>query len=187
MADKNTIARPYAHAVFDLAKEAGALGEWAKALDAAKAALADGTVEGFLSTPTLTDEKRLDFLTGLIAAIGGSDSVLAGGDRHGTNLLKLLLEYDRVDVLPEIATHFAALKAKTENTVDVTVTSATALGNAEQQAIVAALKKRLGCEVKLTTRVNENLIGGAVIRAGDVVIDGSLRARLDSLTNALIA
>lgn len=187
MADKNSIARPYAQAAFYLAKESGALDEWAAALDAARAVLADGTVERFLSTPKMTDAKRLEFLTGLIAAVAGSNSVFSGSDKHGTNLLKLLLENDRVEVLPEIATHFAALKAKTENTVDVTVTSAAALGAAEQQAIVTALKKRLGCEVNLTTEVNEKLIGGAVIRAGDVVIDGSLRARLEGLTNALIA
>ena len=187
MADKNSIARPYAQAAFDLAKESGALDEWAAALGVAGALLAQSALVKFLSAPKLTDAKRLEFLTGLMASADGSKSVLAGGDKHGTNFLRLLLENDRIDVLPEIATHFAAMKAKVENTVDVTVTSAAALGSAEQKAIVAALKKRLGCEVNLTTAVNENLIGGAVIRAGDVVIDGSLRARLEGLTNALIA
>jgi F-type H+-transporting ATPase subunit delta len=101
--------------------------------------------------------------------------------------LKLLLEYGRVNVLPEIAEHFDALKAAVENTVDVTVTSAAPM-SAEQQAIIAAaLKERLGSNVTLSTEIDENLIGGAVIRAGDVVIDGSLRARLTSLTNALIS
>lgn len=187
MADKNSIARPYAQAIFDLAKDSGALNEWAAALDVAGTLLAEEAVVKFLSTPKLTDAKRLEFLTGLMASADNSNSVLAGNDKRGTNFLKLLLENDRIEVLPEIASHFAALKAKTENTVDVIVTSAVALGSAEQQAIVIALKKRLGCEVNLTTVVDENLIGGAVIRAGDVVIDGSLRARLDSLTNALIA
>ena len=88
--------------------------------------------------------------------------------------------------MPEIAERFDALRAEVENTVDVVVTSATALSEAQQQAIVAALTKKLGREVRLETRVDENLIGGAVIRAGDVVIDGSLRARLDGLTTALI-
>jgi F-type H+-transporting ATPase subunit delta len=186
MADKNTIARPYAQAVFDLARGEGTLDQWASALGVAGSLLAGGKVAKFLSSPKLTDGQRLEFLTGLVASASDSSSVLAGGNAHGKNFLKLLLEYDRIAVLPEIAAHFAALKAKVENTVDVTVTSASALDGAQQQAIVAALKKRLGSDVKLKTEVNEKLIGGAVIRAGDVVIDGSLRSRLESLTNALI-
>jgi F-type H+-transporting ATPase subunit delta len=185
MADKNTIARPYAQAVFDLARDEGTLNDWASALDAAGALLADGRVAKFLSSPKMTDAQRLEFMTGLVASASSASSFLGGSNLHGTNFMKLLLEYDRIGVLPEIAKHFAALKARVENTVDVTVTSASALGAAQQQAIVGALRKRLGSEVKLTTEVNENLIGGAVIRAGDVVIDGSLRSRLESLSNAL--
>jgi F-type H+-transporting ATPase subunit delta len=135
----------------------------------------------------MSDAKRLDFLQGLIVSVGDATSVLGGGDKKGSNFLRLLLEYDRVSVLPEIAAHFAALKAKVENTVDVTVTSAAPLHSAQQQAIVKALRQRLGSNVKLSTQVNEKLIGGAVIRAGDVVIDGSLRSRLEKLSNALIA
>lgn len=187
MADKNTIARPYAKAAFDLAKDAGALDQWSNALEVAKVLLADGSVAKFLSTPKMTDAKRLDFLTGLIASASDKTSVLGGGDKKGSNFLKLLFEYGRIAVLPEIATHFAALKAEIENTVDVTVTSAAPLSSAQQQAIVKALRQRLGSNVQLSTEVNEKLIGGAVIRAGDVVIDGSLRSRLEKLSNALIA
>ncbi len=107
-------------------------------------------------------------------------------NQSGTNFLKLLIEYGRIAVLPEIAEHFEALKADIENTVDVTVTSATALNAAQQSEISTALKARLGRDINLETEIDENLIGGAVIRAGDVVIDGSLRARLDGLANALI-
>jgi F-type H+-transporting ATPase subunit delta len=187
MADKNTIARPYAQAAFDLAREAGSLDRWAAALEVAGSLLADGTVAKFLSTPKMSDAQRLEFLGGLIASASNKSSLLGGGDRQGTNFLKLLLEYDRIAALPEIAVHFDALKAEIENTVDVTVTSATPLSAAQQQTIVKALKERLGSNVNLATDVNEKLIGGAVIRAGDVVIDGSLRLRLEGLTNALIA
>jgi F-type H+-transporting ATPase subunit delta len=187
VADKNTIARPYAQAVFELAKDAGALDHWASALEVAKSLLADGSVAKFLSTPKMSDAKRLDFLTGLIASAGDKTSVLGGGDKTGSNFLRLLLENGRIAVLPEIATHFAALKAEIENTVDVTVTSAAPLSSAQQQAIVKALRQRLGSNVRLSTVVNDKLIGGAVIRAGDVVIDGSLRSRLEKLSNALIA
>jgi F-type H+-transporting ATPase subunit delta len=184
MADNNTIARPYAQAVFELANESGELKQWSDGLTIAGELLADGQVAGFLTNPSLNNEKRLDFLTGLFGQANAK--VLAGGDHKGTNFLKLLLEYRRVAVLPEIAEHFDAMKANIENTVDVTVTSATALSGAQQKEISSALQKRLGRTINLETEIDETLIGGAVIKAGDVVIDGSLRARLDSLTNALI-
>ena len=111
--------------------------------------------------------------------------MFAGGSQHGTNLLKLLLENGRVAVLPEISEQFEALKAKVENSIDAVITSAAPLSDALQKAIASALSKKLGREVRISTEVDENLIGGAVIRAGDVVIDGSLRARLEGLANAL--
>ena len=123
----------------------------------------------------------------LFAGAAGKDSVFAGSSEHGTNFLKLLLEYGRVDVLPEISDRFDALKAEVENTVDVTVASAAALSAAQVSEIEASLKSRLGRNVNLSTEIDEDLIGGAVIRAGDVVIDGSLRARLEGLANALVA
>ena len=102
-------------------------------------------------------------------------------------MLKLLLEYGRVNALPEIADHFDALKAEVENTVDVTVTSAVPMSAEQQQAVKTALQARLGRNVSLSTEIDESLIGGAVIRAGDVVIDGSVRSRLNGLANALVA
>ena len=90
-------------------------------------------------------------------------------------------------VLPEIVEHFEVLKANIENTVDVTVTSAAPMSAARQKAVSVALTERLGRVVRLETEVDETLLGGAVIRAGDVVIDGSLRSRLEGLANALIS
>ena len=187
MADNNTIARPYAEAAFEVASEDGNLAGWSAALETAGAVIADGQVVSFLATPALTSEQRLQFLVELLASLNIDNSVLAGGDAKGTNFIKLLLEYGRVAVLPEIAEHFEILKANVENTVDVVVTSATALSDDQRQAITKALTARLGRDVRLQTEIDESLIGGAVIRAGDIVIDGSLRARLDGLTNALIA
>ena len=184
MADKNTIARPYAQAVFELAHAGGELERWAESLDTARMLLADGDVIAYLGNPAFSDAQRLDFLTGLFAKAGAV--VLDGSDRQGTNFLKLLLENGRVAVLPEIAAHFEALKAETENLVDVTVTSASPISAAQQETIARSLRERLGRDVNIETQIDENLIGGAVISAGDVVIDGSLRARLDGLANALI-
>jgi len=183
MADNNTIARPYAQAVFELANESGTLATWAETLDVAGQLLADGQVATYLSDPAFSDEQRLDFLAGLFAEAGAT--VLGGEDQRGTNFLKLLLEYGRVAVLPEIAGHFEALKAEVENVVEVTVTSASPISKKQQDTISKALRERLGRDVNIATEIDENLIGGAVIQAGDVVIDGSLRARLEGLATAL--
>jgi F-type H+-transporting ATPase subunit delta len=187
MADNNTIARPYARATFELADGNKNLAGWSAALLVAKDVMADGQVARFLANPSLTNDQRMGFLTETMSAVGENSSVLAGNDEQGNNFLKLLLEYRRVSVLPEISEHFEALKAAVENTVDVTVTSASELSAAQQEAVTAALKERLGRDVNISTEIDENLIGGAVIRAGGVVIDGSLRTRLESLANALIA
>lgn len=184
MADNNTIARPYAQAAFDVARESGELDGWASALETAKSVMADGQVAKFLGNPTLNDGQRMQFLTGLLEAAGDS-TMLTGGNSKGTNFVKLLLEYGRVDALPEICEHFEALKAQVENSVDVTVTSASPISDEQRARIASALRSKLGREVRIETEINENLIGGAVIRAGDVVIDGSLRARLEGLANAL--
>jgi F-type H+-transporting ATPase subunit delta len=187
MADKNTIARPYARAAFQVAQESGALDEVSRSLGIARMLLADGQVVKFLADPALGDDERLEFLTELFSAAAGKDSVFAGSSDHGSNFIRLLIEYDRVDVLPEISDRFDALKAEVENTVDVTVTSATALSDEQAGEIESALRSRLGREIILSTKIDENLIAGAVIRAGDVVIDGSLRSKLESLSNALVA
>lgn len=187
MADNYTIARPYAEAAFEVAQADGNLDQLSQSLEAGRALMEDGQVEAFLSNPTLTDAERLKFLQGLFASAAGDDSVFAGSNQHGTNFLKLLLEYGRVNVLPEISEHFETLKAQIENSVDVTVTSATELSEEQKAEIAAALKSRFNRDIVLTTKTDEKLIGGAVIRAGDVVIDGSLRARLEGLANALVA
>ena len=171
---------------FEVARDADSLADWSAALDTARELLADGQVVAFLGNPSLTDVERLSFLGGLFESAGTKKSVFSG-DAKGANFLKLLLEYGRVGALPEIAEHFDALKAKIENTVDVVVTTAAVLGDDQKKAIVKALEVRLGREIRIETEIDESLIGGAVIRAGDVVIDGSLRSRLTSLSNALIA
>ena len=186
MADNNTVARPYARAAFEVAQENDALAELSESFAAAKALLGDGQVAEFLAAPALNDKERLAFLQDLFTKVVGEGSVFAGGSEHGTNFLKLLLENGRVGVLPEIADHFEALKAKVENTVDAVITSAAALSAEQEAAIASSLKAKLGRDVRVTTEIDENLIGGAVIRAGDVVIDGSLRARLEGLANSLI-
>jgi F-type H+-transporting ATPase subunit delta len=137
MADNNTIARPYARAAFELAGEKGTLKKWSEALAAAKEVLADGQAAKFLAHPALTDEQKLKFLTDLFKSVGGKSSLLAGGSKEGNNFLKLLLEYGRVAVLPEISEQFETLKANVENTVEVIVTSAVAMSAAQKKAVIS--------------------------------------------------
>ena len=184
MADNNTVARPYAQAIFEIAEDANELAEWSESLSIAGQLLGDRDLVEYLADPEFTNTRRLEFLAGLFEK-GGSYK-LAGGDAKGTNFLKLLIENDRVAVLPEISEHFDALKAAVENSVDAVVTSAVALSEKQLEDVAASLRERTGRDVRITTEIDETLIGGAVIRAGDVVIDGSLRARLEGLANALV-
>jgi len=184
VADNNTVARPYAQAIFDVAESAGLLADWSGSLATAGQLLGDRDLVAYLGNPAFDDEQRHEFLTGLF---GKADAgLLAGSDEKGTNFLKLLIENGRVAVLPEISEHFEALKAKVENSVDAVVMSAVALSKEQERVIASSLKKRLGRDVNVTTEIDENLIGGAVIRAGDVVIDGSIRARLEGLATCLV-
>lgn len=184
MADKHTLARPYADALFDLARQDGTLEEWSSALGLAAAVAADERAAEVMHDPRYSDARRVEFLTGLFAGMPEA-AILAGNEAKGTNLLRLLVDYDRIEVLPEIAQHFEELKAELENTVEVTVTAATPLSDELSARIRQALEQKLGREVTLSTAVDEELIGGAVIRAGDFVIDGSIRSRLTKLANVL--
>ena len=153
MADNNTVARPYAQAIFEVARENDALEEMSRSLAAAKELLADGQVAAFLARPALNDEERLAFLQDLFAKATGAGSVFAGGSQHGTNFLKLLLENGRVVALPEMADQFEALKAEVENSVEATITSATPLSAERQQEIADSLKaKRFGREIRIDDR-----------------------------------
>ena len=184
MAENNTLARPYAQALFELASESSSLGDWASALNALAPAVADPAFESVSGNPRMSADDVLGFVAGLADKLPGAER-FASTDGEGANFLKLLIENDRLSLMPEIADRFERLKDAAENTVDVTITSATALGDGEVSQITQALKSRLGREVNVTTTTNEDLIGGAVIRAGDFVIDGSVRSQLEKMSAVL--
>lgn len=104
----------------------------------------------------------------------------------GKNLVKQLAEFDRLEALPEISAIYEALKDEAEDVVEAIVTSAQELSDDEKTAIATALKKRLGRNVKITEVIDESIMGGAIIRAGDLVIDGSIQGRLKNITHALV-
>ena len=175
MAESITVARPYAQAAFDEARKLGNLKGWSDMLQAAAQAMANAEVRAVVTSPRVI---RSQLETLMLALSGGSSQ----GEQ---NFIKLLTESQRLTLLPEIAAHFEALRAEEEKSVDVLVTAAFELDEAQKQKMMVALKKRLGREIRLSCAVDNKLLGGAIIRAGDQVIDGSARSQLSELANAL--
>ena len=182
MADYGTVARPYARAVFAIARDAGDLEGWSGALRAAAAVAGDETAHAWLTRPELTAEEQSEFVGRVATELPGA--ALLGSD-EGRNLLRLLAENDRLDALGEIADQFDELKAEQEQKVKVTLVAAAPVDDETAQRIAGALGKKLGRTVELELELDESLIGGAVIRAEDMVIDDSLRTRLTRLASSL--
>jgi F-type H+-transporting ATPase subunit delta len=183
MADSSTVARPYAKALFDLANGERKLGEWSAALSAAAAVVGDANARRALANPGFDDGARAALVGSVASAIKGGELLASG---HGKNLLQVLAENDRLTALPEIAAQFDALKADAENKVKVTVTAATQVDGTIAEQIKKALQHKLGRTVELTLAVDASLIGGAIIQADDMVIDGSVRTRLQRLTEKIV-
>ncbi|MFP4647785.1 MAG: F0F1 ATP synthase subunit delta [Halorhodospira sp.] len=177
MAERSTLARPYARAVFELAGDDAAEREaWSRRLAAVAEVVQVPQLASLLTHPRVTPEQ-------LVAII--CDAVSDLGDR-GRNLIRLLAENRRLQYAPEIARGYEQLRAEAEGILDVEVLSAQELDEAQRGRLTEALQKRFGREVRLQTRVDESLIGGAVIRAGDTTIDGSVQGQLARLSSALV-
>lgn len=178
MPDRLTIARPYARAAFAEAQADKRLGAWSEALHLAAAAVKDSRVAALLGNPRVTPEELAQLLIGVAGAHLG---------KHGENLLRTLAVNHRLAYLPEVSTLFDSLKNAAEGVADVTVTTAAPLDAEQRKRLAAALEKRLKRSVRLHGEVDEELIGGAVLRAGDLVIDGSLRTQLERIAYELTA
>jgi len=178
MPDRLTIARPYARAAFAEAQADKRLGAWSEALHLAAAAVEDPRVAALLGNPRVTPEELAQLLIGVAGAHLG---------KHGENLLRTLAVNHRLAYLPEVSTLFDSLKNAAEGVADVTVTTAAPLDAEQRKRLAAALEKRLKRSVRLHGEVDKELIGGAVLRAGDLVIDGSLRTRLERIAYELTA
>jgi F-type H+-transporting ATPase subunit delta len=178
MADKTTIARPYAKAAFEEARGENRLGPWSDTLRVAATVVADPRVERLLGNPHVTSND----LAQLVMDIAGPQL----GD-HGANFIRTLAENHRLAYLPEISTLFDVLKDEAEKIVDVTVTSAAPLDDTQRKTLTAALERKLKRGIRMQCHTDPSLIGGAVLQAGDLVIDGSLRTQLNRITYELTA
>lgn len=176
MAELTTLARPYAKAAFEHAQAHQQLASWSAMLGLAAVVSQDDTLQRVLKAPRLTStEKATTF------------NEVCGDkfDAQARNFISIVAEYGRLDLLPEIAELFELYKAEQEKSVDVEVTSAFALSTEQQDKLAKVLSARLSREVRLHATEDATLIGGVVIRAGDLVIDGSVRGKVAKLAEAL--
>ncbi|WP_439134691.1 F0F1 ATP synthase subunit delta [Pseudomaricurvus sp.] len=176
MAELTTLARPYAKAAFESALAADQLQQWSDMLNlAAAVSQHDGMVKALLSPALTADEKAQAFVD-----VCGDEL-----NEGGANLVKALADNKRLTLLPEIQQLFEMHKAQREQTVDVEVTTAFELSGELQDKLAKALSAKLDRVVTLSTAVDKAILGGALVRAGDTVIDGSVRGRLTKLAEAM--
>ncbi|MBI1195604.1 MAG: F0F1 ATP synthase subunit delta [Gammaproteobacteria bacterium] len=176
MAELNTIARPYAQAVFQLAEGKKDLAKWSDVLATLSVIANDEGVKALAGDPAV-DKGKLRALIGDLCGDIATDEV--------KSLIALLIDNRRFSVLPEIAQLYELYRAESEKTIQVDVISAYALNAKQKDSIVAAMTKRLGREVKLVATTDKSLVGGAIIRAGDLVIDGSVVKQMNRLGSTL--
>ena len=176
MAEKTTIARPYAQAVFELAQSRKEMPRWSDMLQLMALVAADERMSGLVGDPRIGKDE----LAELFLSICGDKLT-----KEAQNLVRVLVENDRLDVLTEIAGLYETYRAEAERTVEAEVISAFPVDEAQKQQIAAMLKKRLKREVVLSCETDKSLLGGAIIRAGDLVIDGSVIGQLAKLQVAL--
>ena len=177
MAEKSTIALPYALAAFGLAKENNDLAKWSEMLGFAAIAVTDDAMQIYVNNPKIDQET----LSRLMVEVCGDQL-----NNLGKNFIKVLVANKRLNVLPEIVVSYNQFRADAEKTVEAEVVSAFPLTDAQESSLVDGLKKRLGREVNLVSKVDENLLGGAIVRAGDLVIDGSVSGQLSKLETTLL-
>ena len=173
MAETSTIARPYAQAVFEIARAKRNFGEWSTQLHALANIVADTQIQSLIGNTAVKKER----VAQLICEVAGT-----GLDTEMRNFVQVLADNRRLNAVAEVAMQFDELRAAAEATQEAEVLSAFELDANQQQAISSALQKRLGRKVNLVCKIDPSLIGGAVIRAGDLVIDGSASGRLHKLT-----
>ncbi|MDF2179711.1 F0F1 ATP synthase subunit delta [Aliiglaciecola sp. CAU 1673] len=177
MSELTTIARPYAKAAFDVAVENKAVDKFQQMLAFAAAVAADETMKELLSGAMAPES-----LADIFIKVCGEQL-----DQHGQNLIKVMAENRRLNTLPEVLAMFNQLKAEFDKEIDVDVTSAVELSDKQQADLSASLEKRLARKVKLNCNVDPALVAGVIIKAGDTVIDGSIRSKLNRLADALQA
>ncbi len=177
MADFTTAARPYAKAVFEMARDTSQFEAWSGRLEFWSALVSHPEMADRLEAPGLTHQDRAT----MIETVVGDEM-----DDNGRNFVRLLSENNRLALLPDIHAIFEELRAEAEGEIEATVTSAFELTDSQRDNIIAALSKRLDRKVRIVNEIDKDLIGGAIIRAGDLVIDGSLKGRVENMERSVV-
>ena len=176
MAELSTIARPYAKAAFEYARDNKVLAQWSEQLSAVARVTLSSGMEAVLGNPSLTAAQQAHTLNDVCGEALGAQV---------RNFVAILAGNKRLRLLPEIVTLFEQHKANQEKSVDVEVVSAFDMADETKDKLAAVLGKKLEREVKVSTSTDKDLLGGVLIRAGDLVIDGSVRGRLNKLSEAM--
>lgn len=175
MAERLTLARPYAEAVFKLAQEDKDLAGWATLLKNLALIAHDERMKDMFGNPAIQDEIVFALISDIVGKL----------DQRPESFIRVLMENGRLSLLPEISELYDMLRSEAEASIDVVVTSALKMDSKQEASLVSMLEKKLGKKVQLTSTVDAALIGGIVIRAGDLVIDGSVMGRLGDLASQL--
>ena len=181
MSDFDTAARPYAKAVFELASEEASLQSWQDLLQLASVVASDTDMQAVFESPSMLSQDQSELFLSVMSGVEEAPEQTA----EFRNLVALLAENGRLAGFPAIATAFETLKQEAEGKIEVQVISAQELTTEQQDAMAKSLAQKLGKEVSMSSQVDESLIAGAIIHAGDMVIDGSARGRLEKLTTVL--
>lgn len=177
MAERTTVARPYADAAFQIAREEDALARWSEMVGLADTIAADAQMAGVLGSPRLDASEKASLLLSI------------AGDRFTDDMrsfVRVLIETGRIELLPEIRALFESLRDDAEGVARATIETALPLSVAQLGDLTAALSKRFGKRIEATTSTNPALIGGARIAVGDTVIDGSVRGKLEHMRHSLL-
>lgn len=177
MSELTTLARPYAKAAFEFAQANKDLDNWSDMLAFCAAVITNETLASFLDNPALTRKEAAEAMLKVV-----DDKV----DAKGKNFIKLLAENKRLELLPAIAELFEENKAQFEKSVDVDITAAADLTDDQISKLTSRLSEKLGRQVNINSQTDASLIGGMLIRAGDTVIDATLRGKLNELSDALL-
>lgn len=180
MSEAITIARPYAQAVFEYAVENKQLNEWATVLNILKAVTEDAQGQMFLTNPAVSQEMQHDFFMRIVKSVIANNLLV-----NASNFLKLICTNKRVMLLPEIADVYSQLKAQEEKLLTVDVKTFMPLDTKHQEKLSQALAKKFDSQINLEISIVPELLGGMIIKASDLVIDGSIRGQLNKLGQVL--
>jgi len=185
MLAETTLARPYARAAFSLADQAGTVESWSESLAKVSEAVQTESMKRVIGHPNVDEKRLLELFDEVLgASANGADN--SNAKRAFNSFLTVLMHYRRLPLLPEITVQFETLRRASEQRLKVSVTSAVEMAPSQIEKLAVRLREKFGTEIEMETGVDSDLIGGLVVRAGDKVIDASVRGRLEQLARQLV-